>query len=601
MDSFTTPNIDGEDDGRAAFTFYYGTHVIPFELKLCEKAEKVQAFLHSKTGLQSHQLKLSGWETQTEMGEITLSELDLEKEYHVVVRAINLEDAAGRTDHIGCIYNILVDTPDHSGTLSFFFNGLQTVSDVRRHLLKFCSIPYHLQQWKGWPGGAGVTEETRLWELGLSVNKNPLRLRMVDPVGESSESVFVPPDSVKAVPGSVKANEDAGALDNQDVDFYGADIDEDTGEDLMDWAKLPKQEPLVSDTTLPGGDAVSLFEVNFQKRYGPIHVPFFHGTPQQAMTSAFDRPLAKRRLFFVYLHDDKSVYVNIFVQTVLQNTRLIDYVKDYANLWPCDVTLGESKVSAVTTLCKIVNQKQAAWIMSARDDSFPLLLLFTKKQSKYVHLLKIVDGTKSIAEVMDTLKNMKCLHTMTEGQLAKVERRTVHEIDQFLFLSGASGVRRDKLREAGITCIINCTVEFPNLPLGPTVEFMNIRIDDSPYALIGKYFDVSADLIEEQRKTGGKVLVHCMAGVSRSASIVLAYLVRHRGMSLRDAYALVRRKRSIIRPNVGFWKQLIEYEKHVRKEESVKMVPSAFGWLPDVYEEEMKPLSWVAIKNSYRL
>ena len=64
------------------------------------------------------------------------------------------------------------------------------------------------------------------------------------------------------------------------------------------------------------------------------------------------------------------------------------------------------------------------------------------------------------------------------------------------------------------------------------------------------------------------------------------------GMTLRDAYHLVRRKRSIIRPNVGFWKQLIEYENHVRKEETVRMVPSPFGHLPDVYEEEIKPMSW---------
>jgi atypical dual specificity phosphatase len=176
----------------------------------------------------------------------------------------------------------------------------------------------------------------------------------------------------------------------------------------------------------------------------------------------------------------------------------------------------------------------------------------------------------------------------------------VDEIDKFLYLTGASGVRRDHIRQRGITCIINCTIEVPNLSL-PNVEFINVRIDDSPYALIGRFFDECADKIEQHRLVGGNVLVHCMAGVSRSASIIIAYLVRYREMSLRDAYMLVRGKRSIIRPNVGFWKQLIEYEHHVRKEQSVKMVHSSFGMLPDVYEEEMKPMSWMAIKAAYRI
>ncbi|XP_055328215.1 dual specificity protein phosphatase 14-like [Paramacrobiotus metropolitanus] len=176
----------------------------------------------------------------------------------------------------------------------------------------------------------------------------------------------------------------------------------------------------------------------------------------------------------------------------------------------------------------------------------------------------------------------------------------VHQIVDFLYLSGANGARRDHIRERGITCVINCTIELSNLPL-TNVEFINVKVDDSPYASIIRYFDSCADKIEEHRLAGGKVLVHCMAGVSRSASIVIAYLVKYQNLSLKEAYAAVRAARSIIRPNPGFWKQLIEYEYRIRKEESVRMVPSAFGMIPDVYESEMKPMGWLKVKTTFRL
>lgn len=60
---------------------------------------------------------------------------------------------------------------------------------------------------------------------------------------------------------------------------------------------------------------------------------------------------------------------------------------------------------------------------------------------------------------------------------------------------------------------------------------------------------------------GGAVLVHCVAGVSRSATICLAYLTKYYCRSLRDAYHLMYSKRPMVRPNLGFWRQLIHYEQ----------------------------------------
>lgn len=90
----------------------------------------------------------------------------------------------------------------------------------------------------------------------------------------------------------------------------------------------------------------------------------------------------------------------------------------------------------------------------------------------------------------------------------------------------------------------------------PAMDMFTFKLD--------RYFDEACDFIGKAvgtKKTGtlnGKILVHCKEGVSRSASLVLAYLVRDQEMTLKDAVRLVRSKREIS-PNQGFLQQLIDY------------------------------------------
>jgi len=72
--------------------------------------------------------------------------------------------------------------------------------------------------------------------------------------------------------------------------------------------------------------------------------------------------------------------------------------------------------------------------------------------------------------------------------------------------------------------------------------------------------DKKRDAVEVEQSTGG-VLVHCYAGVSRSTTIVLAYLMARRGMRLAEALALVKAARPAVCPNQGFMEQLRHYER----------------------------------------
>lgn len=66
--------------------------------------------------------------------------------------------------------------------------------------------------------------------------------------------------------------------------------------------------------------------------------------------------------------------------------------------------------------------------------------------------------------------------------------------------------------------------------------------------------------IERALRAGRNVLVHCQQGVSRSASIVIAYLIRYHNMSYESASSLVRHKRACVKPNSGFVHALHEWE-----------------------------------------
>jgi protein tyrosine phosphatase len=75
-----------------------------------------------------------------------------------------------------------------------------------------------------------------------------------------------------------------------------------------------------------------------------------------------------------------------------------------------------------------------------------------------------------------------------------------------------------------------------------------------------QHFDEAFEFIEQARVNNSKVLVHCQAGISRSPTLVIAYLMKKLNISMDDAYSRVREKRSIIAPNIIFMSQLMDFE-----------------------------------------
>lgn len=124
----------------------------------------------------------------------------------------------------------------------------------------------------------------------------------------------------------------------------------------------------------------------------------------------------------------------------------------------------------------------------------------------------------------------------------------------------------------GITHILQVAAAFK--PAYPS-EFIYkvINVLDMPFANISIHFPEALAFINQALSYGGKVLVHCYAGVSRSATIIVAYLMQEKHMTFMEAMQHVRRRRPIACPNFGFQRQLMDFEKALRRKNKEHFTP----------------------------
>jgi atypical dual specificity phosphatase len=128
----------------------------------------------------------------------------------------------------------------------------------------------------------------------------------------------------------------------------------------------------------------------------------------------------------------------------------------------------------------------------------------------------------------------------------------------------ASALQKDILKQMGITHILitgkNLKEMFPN-----DFKYNIIPLYDSEYTKLDIYIEKSNSFIEEGNSKG-KILVHCGHGISRSVSMVLAYIISMKKIPYSKAISLIKEKRAIAKPNSGFEKQLRNFSYDTLKE-----------------------------------
>lgn len=140
------------------------------------------------------------------------------------------------------------------------------------------------------------------------------------------------------------------------------------------------------------------------------------------------------------------------------------------------------------------------------------------------------------------------------------------EILPHLFLGNAANSEdSESLSRHGIQYILNVTADLPNVfeDCG-SMKYMQIPIADHWSQNLAKFFPKAIKFIDEGRDNSKGVLVHCLAGVSRSVTITVAYLMYKLNLSLNDAFNLVRNRKSNIAPNFHFMEQLHNFEQELK-------------------------------------
>ncbi|XP_027479252.2 dual specificity protein phosphatase 15 isoform X3 [Zalophus californianus] len=115
----------------------------------------------------------------------------------------------------------------------------------------------------------------------------------------------------------------------------------------------------------------------------------------------------------------------------------------------------------------------------------------------------------------------------------------------------------DQLGRNKITHIISIH-ESPQ-PLLQDITYLRIPVADTPEVPIKKHFKECINFIHCCRLNGGNCLVHCFAGISRSTTIVTAYVMTVTGLGWRDVLEAIKATRPIANPNPGFRQQLEEF------------------------------------------
>jgi len=140
-----------------------------------------------------------------------------------------------------------------------------------------------------------------------------------------------------------------------------------------------------------------------------------------------------------------------------------------------------------------------------------------------------------------------------------------------IYLGSYSSAKDKKLLQSlGITHIINCAKECENCHEG-SFHYLRADVWDEPTEPLLGFFPKAVEFINTRHQSDPigdpnaprNVLIHCMAGISRSSSVTIAYLMQTEGKSYSVAHEFVRERRSMIYP--GFISQLLEYESVLKK------------------------------------
>ena len=164
------------------------------------------------------------------------------------------------------------------------------------------------------------------------------------------------------------------------------------------------------------------------------------------------------------------------------------------------------------------------------------------------------------------------------------------EVVSGLFVGSiGSTVSLEALRNLGVTHVLSVGFGMAN-PHPDQLAWMGVNTMDTPQADLARHIPACHGFIDGALGGGGKVLVHCHQGKSRSVTIVASYLMRRDGLGLEQAMDTIRAVRPGAAPNAGFIAQLLKYQRSLRGSGTGEGGGGETKAVPDEAGVEVSPL-----------
>jgi predicted protein tyrosine phosphatase len=122
-----------------------------------------------------------------------------------------------------------------------------------------------------------------------------------------------------------------------------------------------------------------------------------------------------------------------------------------------------------------------------------------------------------------------------------------------VFISSVDGAHNwEEIEKHAITHVLCVAPDLEHKFKDKKIIYHQLDILDTVDEDLTKFMKPCMEFIETARNSDGKVLIHCQAGISRSASVCILYMMWKNGLDYDQAYEELKKNRVVVRPNKGF-------------------------------------------------